>query len=137
MTIAITDDHRSLTDTAADLLQKREARGSARAQLEADAERLPNFWDEVIALGWTGLHLPEDHGGSGFGLEELVIIVEQLGRAIAPGPFVPTVIASAVIDAAGDDAPRDAFLPGLADGSSIGAVGLGGAVTVSGGTASG
>jgi alkylation response protein AidB-like acyl-CoA dehydrogenase len=48
----------------------------------------------------AGLHLPEEHGGSGYGLPELVVVVEELGRAIAPGPFVPTVIASAVVAAA-------------------------------------
>ena len=47
-------------------------------------------------LGWLGLHLPEAHGGSGFGLAELVVVVEALGAAIAPGPFLPTVWASAV-----------------------------------------
>ena len=48
-------------------------------------------------LGWLGLHLPEAHGGSGFGLAELVLVVEALGAAVAPGPFLPTVWASAVI----------------------------------------
>ena len=64
-------------------------------------------------------------------------MVEELGRAVAPGPFVPTVIASAVLAAAGDDAAQAALLPGLADGSTVGAVALGGSVTVADGTASG
>ncbi len=78
---------------------------------------MPEFWSEFAELGWLGLHLPEDVGGSGYGIEELVIVVEELARAIAPGPFVPTVIASALIAAAGDDDLRSRFLPGLADGS--------------------
>ena len=69
------------------------------------------------SLGWLGLHLPEERGGSGFGLPELVVVVEELGRAVAPGPFVPTVIASAVIDAAGFRRAGSRFVPGLADGS--------------------
>ena len=59
-----------------------------------------------MKLGWLGLHLPEEHGGSGYGLEELVVVVEELGRAVAPGPFVPTVIASATLDAVADDATK-------------------------------
>ncbi len=137
MSIAITEDHRALADTAADLLLKRDARGAARALLEAPTETLPELWDELVALGWLGLHLPEAHGGSGYSLEELVIVVEELGRAMTPGPFVPTVLASAVLAAAGDDALQAALLPGLADGSVTGAVGLGGSITVTGGTASG
>ncbi|MFV0315425.1 MAG: acyl-CoA dehydrogenase, partial [Microthrixaceae bacterium] len=137
MSIAITDDHRSLEETAADFLAKRNAIGAARELLEAPEESLPEFWDELVSLGWLGLHVPEQHGGSGFGLEELVVVVEQTGRTITPGPFVPTVIASAVIAAAADDDTKARFLPGLADGSCFAGIGLGGSVTVSGGTASG
>jgi alkylation response protein AidB-like acyl-CoA dehydrogenase len=70
-------------------------------------------------------------------MPELVVVVEELGAQVAPGPFVPTVIASAVLAAAGDDATKAKLLPGLADGSTIGAVALGGNVTVTGGRASG
>ncbi len=137
MSLAISDDHRALSDTAADFLTKREARGAARALLGADTEERPPFWDALVGLGWLGLHLPEEHGGSGYGLEELVVVVEALGRAVAPGPFVPTVIASATLDAVADDATKAALLPGLADGSRAGAVALGGSVTVADGKASG
>ena len=137
MSIAISEDHRALSETASDFLTKREARGAARALLEADSEDLPPFWGDLVQLGWLGLHLPEEHGGSGFGLEELVVVIEELGRAVAPGPFVPTVIASATIDAVADDATKAKYLPGLADGSSFGAVALGGSVTVADGQASG
>jgi alkylation response protein AidB-like acyl-CoA dehydrogenase len=137
MAIAITEDHRALAKTASEFLQKREARRAARDLLEAETEALPSMWDDFINLGWLGLHVPEEHGGSGFGLEELVVVVEELAKAVAPGPFVPTVIASAVIGAAGDEATRKQYLAGLADGSVVGAAALGGSVTVSGGAASG
>ena len=137
MSIAITEDHQSLAATASDFLQRRNARAAARDLLEAPTEELPKWWDDLKELGWLGLHLPEAHGGSGYGLEELVVVVEELGRAVAPGPFVPTVIASAVIAAAGDDALQARLLPGLADGSVAGGVGLGGSLTVDGSTASG
>jgi 3-oxochol-4-en-24-oyl-CoA dehydrogenase len=136
MSIAITDDHRALADTATDFLTKREARADARALLEAAEEALPAWWGEVAELGWLGLHLPEEHGGSGYTLEELVVVVEQFGRVVAPGPFVPTVLTSAVLAAVGGDVAAEQ-LPGLADGSVLGAVALGGEVTVADGTASG
>ncbi len=136
MSIAITEDHRALADTAADFLAKRDARGDARALLEAADEPKPSWWGDLAGLGWLGLHVPEADGGSGYGLEELVVVVEQLGSAVAPGPFVPTVVASAVIDAAGDSAARD-LLPGLADGSVTAGIGLGGALTVTDGQVSG
>jgi len=136
MPIAITDDHRALADTAADFLTRRGARADARALLESPHEGLPSWWGELAGLGWLGLHVPEDHGGSGYTLEELVVVVEQFGRAVAPGPFVSTAMASAVLASVGGDAAH-AHLAGLADGSVIGAVALDGEVTVAGGVATG
>jgi alkylation response protein AidB-like acyl-CoA dehydrogenase len=86
MSIAITEDHRALAQTAADFLAKRDVRGANRAMLESPTEDLPDLWKELVDLGWLGLHLPEEHGGSGYGLEELVVVVEELDKAVAPGP---------------------------------------------------
>ena len=69
MSIAITDDHRALAGTAADFLRKRDARGAARALLEAPEEAQPPFWADLCALGrphlydpnWT-LHAAADQG---------------------------------------------------------------------------
>ena len=92
--------------------------------------RAPAFWAELSGLGLLGLHIPEEHGGSGFGLAETLVVAEQMGRYLAPGPFVPTVITSAVLAAAGPDDLQKRLLPALADGSVIGAVALGGEVTL-------
>ena len=137
MSIAITEDHRALGQTASDFLAKHDSRGAARELLEADTEALPAFWGDLASLGWLGLHLPEDKGGSGFGLPELVVVTEELGRSVTPGPFVPTVIASAVIDAVGSADLAARLLPGLADGSVLGGVALTSDITVSGGKAAG
>jgi 3-oxochol-4-en-24-oyl-CoA dehydrogenase len=137
MSIAIADEHRELARTVADFLSARGARAANRALLEAPADGLPAFWAELGKLGWLGLHLPEEYGGSGFGLPELVVVAEQMGRAIAPGPFVPTVTASAVLAAIGSEAVRQRWLPGLADGSTVGAVALNTDVSIVNGAATG
>jgi alkylation response protein AidB-like acyl-CoA dehydrogenase len=137
MSIAITDDHRALADTASDFLTRNGARAAARALLEAPEEGLPPFWDELRKVGWLGLHVPEEHGGSGYGMPELVVVVEEMGRAVAPGPFVPTTIASAVLAAAAPGELAAKVLPGLADGSTIGAVALGGDIELRDGAAHG
>ncbi|HMC80625.1 MAG TPA: acyl-CoA dehydrogenase, partial [Acidimicrobiia bacterium] len=96
-----------------------------RSLLDAEGEELPPFWDSLIEQGWLGLHVAEADGGQGFGLPELAVVLEELGRAVAPGPFLPTVLASAVIAAGGREAERRALLPGLCDGSTTGAAALG------------
>ena len=105
MSIAITEDHRTLAATATDVLAKHDALGSARALLAGADESLPAFWDDVAALGWLGLHVPEEHGGSGYGIEELAVVVEQLGRTVTPGPFVPTALAITVGVSGGSTQP--------------------------------
>ena len=137
MAIAITEDHQALGATVADLADKRQLLEANRSLLEATEENLPAAWDEIAKLGWLGLHVPEAYGGSGFGLEELVVVVEELARKVAPGPFVPTVIASAAISASGDEAACTNLLPGLADGSRTAAVALGATATLDGSSVSG
>jgi len=118
--LPITDDHKALGAVARSFLAGQ--RGAARALLDAPDEPLPAFWKEIAGLGWLGLHVPEEHGGEGAGLPELAVVLEELGRVVAPGPFLPTVLASAILVETG----HTALLPGLADGSRIGAVGLAG-----------
>ena len=128
MPLAISDDHRALADTVSDFMARRGSRAAARALLEAADEGRPSYWTEAAELGWLGLHLPEQYGGSGYGLEELCVVAEELGAAISPGPFVPTAVVSATIDAAADDALKARLLPGLAGGTLTGAVAMGGDV---------
>ncbi|HTM84213.1 MAG TPA: acyl-CoA dehydrogenase family protein, partial [Mycobacterium sp.] len=68
MAIALTDDHRELAEVARAFLTAQQARGAARALLDAEDEVRPPFWAELAGLGWLGLHIGEEHGGSGFGL---------------------------------------------------------------------
>ena len=137
MSIAISEEHRILAQTVASLLTDQQSRAEARSLLDAEADGLPTFWAELAGLGLLGLHVPEDRGGSGFGLPETLVVAEQMGRQLAPGPFVPTVITSAVLAAAGPDELQKRLLPGLADGTVIGAAALGGEVSYADGTATG
>ena len=137
MGIAISEDHVTLAKVVRAFLDERGVLGAARADLDADDAELPSFWTELASLGWLGLHLSEAHGGSGYGLAELGIVVEELGRVVAPGPFLPTVLASAVIAERCGPAARDDLLPGLANGSRVAAVGLSGSLRLAGGVVAG
>ncbi len=137
MGIAITDDHRELAEVARGFLTSQKARWAARSLLDATDEPRPGFWQNLVELGWLGLHVEEEYGGSGFGLPELVVVIEELGRAVAPGPFVPTVIASAVIVKDGTAEQKSRLLPGLIDGTVTAGIGLDSQVQVNDGVAEG
>jgi alkylation response protein AidB-like acyl-CoA dehydrogenase len=121
-TLGISWDHRALHETARAFLQGHCPPAVPRGYLDDADDHLPPFWSDLADLGWFGIHLPEDVGGSGAGLAELAIVLEELGRAVAPGPFLPTVLAAEVIRRLGDADQRAAWLPGLAAGTTPAAV---------------
>jgi 3-oxochol-4-en-24-oyl-CoA dehydrogenase len=128
--LAISPEHRDLADAAAGQLSRLNSLAAARATLDGCSNHPPDIWAASAELGWNGLAISEEHGGSGFGLAELAIVLEAQGRQLSPGPFLPTVAASVVIDRCAPDSVRAQLLPGLADGTKVGALGLSGTVTV-------
>lgn len=135
--LAITEDHLALADAAAGQLDRLDALGRARATLAKGSSHPAEIWSAAAQLGWTGLALPEKHGGSGFDLADLAVVVECQGRRLCPGPFLPTVTAAVVVDRCGGDALRGELLPGLAGGDTVAGFGAGGALRVADGTAHG
>jgi alkylation response protein AidB-like acyl-CoA dehydrogenase len=131
--LAITDDHRDLADAANGQLKRLNSLAAARATLDSDTDGANHpaaLWSAAADVGWQGLAVAEEYGGSGFGLSELAVVLEAQGRELCPGPFLPTVAAAVVIDRCAPDSVHAQLLPGLADGSVVGALGLSGSVTV-------
>jgi 3-oxochol-4-en-24-oyl-CoA dehydrogenase len=124
MGLAITDDHLALADSVRKLAADHTPLALARALAEDPSAARPAMWDTMAAVGWFGLHIPEEYGGSGFGLPELAVVVEELGYTLTPGPFLATVVASATLAAVGAQSQRR-YLTGLADGSLSAGIGFG------------
>lgn len=128
MAVGLTEEHEALRESVRGWAQRyvtAEARPASTDGLPSTDAR-PPFWSGLVEQGLLGLHLPERHGGQGFGMMELAVAVEELGRALVPGPLLPTVLAGAVIARAGGETATGParLLASLADGSSVGAVGL-------------
>jgi alkylation response protein AidB-like acyl-CoA dehydrogenase len=81
-------------------------------------------WKQIAELGWTGLIIPEEHGGAGLGWVDLLVVLEETGRSLFPSPLVATTLAAEAIRRSGSEAQQAAYLPRLADGSAIGSVAL-------------
>src|SRR5207237_1797650 len=78
------------------------------------------FWRQLAENGWLGITYPEDEGGSGLGLVDLVGLMEEIGRAVMPGPYPATVLlGGAAIAAAGSPAQRQAWLPRIVAGEAM------------------
>lgn len=124
MGLPITEEHQQLAASVRGVLADRDAVGDARRALDADDPLVPAFWKDVIGLGWLGLPVEEDYGGQGFGIPELAVVTEELGRAVAPGGFMPTALAIATIQFAASKEDRARLLPELSGGAVQAAVGL-------------
>src|SRR3954465_7343502 len=122
MDFGLSDDQRDIQRTARELLGARATPERVREHAEA-ARTDDALWRELGELGWPGIAVAEEHGGQGLGVVELAILCEELGRSIAPVPFLGTVLAAALIEHAGTDEQRSRWLPGLASGELRGAVG--------------
>jgi alkylation response protein AidB-like acyl-CoA dehydrogenase len=128
MPLAITEDHRALADVATAMVVGRSGTAGARRIL-LDREMggrwwaEDGLWKEIVSTGWLGLHVEEAFGGQGYGLAELTIVLEQLGRAAIGGPFLPTVAASAMIAEVGTDEQRKRWLPRLTSGDVVAGIG--------------
>jgi alkylation response protein AidB-like acyl-CoA dehydrogenase len=122
MDFGLSADQREIQRTARELLAER-ARPE-RVREYAEAGRLDEvLWRELCELGWPGIAIAEEYGGQGLGLVELSILCEELGRTLAPVPFLPCTLAAVVIELAGSPEQRARWLPGLAGGETIGALG--------------
>ncbi|HVU71554.1 MAG TPA: acyl-CoA dehydrogenase [Mycobacteriales bacterium] len=124
MALGVTEEHAALADSVRGWAERAGLRAATRVVIDATAEERPAAWSGYADQGLLGLHLAEEHGGSGASAVELAVVQEELARALAPGPFTATVLASLVIAASGAPVAKE-LLPALADGSRTAAVALG------------
>ncbi len=121
MDFGLTDDQRDIQRTARELLAERAKPERVREHAEAGTTDTA-LWRELCELGWPGIAISETHGGQGLGTIELSILCEELGRTLAPVPFLGSAMAACVIERAGSPEQRERWLPGLASGETIGAL---------------
>jgi 3-oxochol-4-en-24-oyl-CoA dehydrogenase len=124
MPLAITEDHQALAEVAKAMVAGRSGTAGARRillepQLQGRWWHDDGLWKEIVSTGWLGLHIDAEFGGEGYGLPELTVVLEQLGRAAVGGPFLPTVAVSSVIAEVGTDEQRKRWLPGLVSGDMV------------------
>ena len=120
MDFALSEEQEMLRNSARDFLTKECPKTLVR-QMETDEKGYsPNLWKGMADLGWTGLVFPETYGGSGMTFLDLAVLIEELGRALAPSPFLPTVVYCGLpILAAGTEEQKKQFLPKIAKGDMI------------------
>ncbi len=120
--LVLTEDQELLAKTALDYVQANSPVSRIRELRDSGDPTgfSRTLWGEMAELGWVGILIPEDHGGAGMGLADVAVIIEALGRNLAPEPFLSTVLLSGqLLSSAGSEDQKQAWLPGIAAGEKI------------------
>lgn len=101
------------------LSERAPVRPWVRARIGEPGGTTPEVWRGLAELGLPGLLIPEAHGGAGLGLREMAVALEELGRAVHPGPFLASAVGATSLLLAAEPAERARWLPDLACGRRI------------------
>jgi alkylation response protein AidB-like acyl-CoA dehydrogenase len=124
MNFAFNSDQDLLRQAARAFLDEHCPPALPRALLDDPRGESEALWKEMARLGWLGLAVPEAHGGSALGLVETAILLEALGHAACPAPYLPTVLAGRALTQAGSAAQQRRWLPAIATGEARATVAL-------------
>lgn len=117
MNLELDEHQQEIRSLAADLFT-RKVDPARIEKVEATPDRFDSeLWSAIADSGLLGVTVPDEHGGLGFGAVELALVLEQLGRAVAPVPLVGTTLAAWTLAALGSNDHRQRWLPKLLDGS--------------------
>ena len=120
MDFGFSDEQDMLRQTARAFFEEHCPTTFVRQMMEDEKGYSPNLWREMAELGWLGLAFPEAYGGQGLGFVDLTVILEEMGAALLPSPFLSTVLlAGQTILVGGSEAHKKTYLPKIADGSLI------------------
>jgi alkylation response protein AidB-like acyl-CoA dehydrogenase len=116
---SFTDEHEELRATVRQFLADRSDEQAVRSMMATERGFDEEVWQQMAEqVGLTGLIVPEEHGGAGFGYVELCIVAEEMGRALLCAPYLSTaVMATNALLHCATAAAQKALLPGIADGS--------------------
>jgi alkylation response protein AidB-like acyl-CoA dehydrogenase len=123
MALAFSDEQAMILESAKGFCQDRSDISAVRSLLSSDQGYSTEIWTEMVDLGWAGIAIPEQYGGSELGIGSTIPLVESMGRNLLSTAYISTTIASQAILRGGSEAQKAKWLPLVASGS-IGTVAL-------------
>ena len=117
MDFGFSEEQDLLRQSAADFLRNECPMSYVRQMMEDERGYADEVWNKMAELGWMGLIVPEAYGGAGLSVVDLVVVLEEMGKVVLPGPFFSTVaLGGLCVQAAGSEEQKKALLPGMASG---------------------
>ncbi len=120
MDLGLSEEQELLKNAARDFLEKECPETLVREMEEDEKGYSPDLWKKMSEQGWQGLLIPDQYGGAGFGYLDLIILIEEFGRALVPGPFISTVVGGTLpLLEGGSEDQKKQYLPQIASGNAI------------------
>ena len=119
MDLGLTEEQQMLRDFARDFLEKEASEQYVRDMEEDPQGYLPAVWNKMAEQGWMGLIVPDSYGGVGMGYLDLMVLIEEFGRNLTPGPFRSNSVATIALLEAASDAQKQSYLPAIAAGTQV------------------
>ena len=120
MDLGLSEEQELLKNAARDFLEKECPESLVREMEDDEKGYSPDLWKKMAEQGWQGLLIPDSLGGAGFGYLDLIVLIEEFGRALVPGPFISTVIGGTLpLLEGGTDQQKSYALPKIASGETI------------------
>ncbi len=120
MDFGLNETQELIRGSAAEYLSDRSPSDFVRAMATDERGYTDDFWREIGELGWLGLIVPEEHGGSGMDMSDMAVLLGEWGATLAPGPLVESAVVSAsAISEFGSDAQKADWLPSIATGEMV------------------
>ena len=121
MNFDFSDDQKTIQEQARLMLSRECPPELVRSSLEAPPPEVDALWQQMVSLGWPAIAIDEAHGGLGLGYLELCVTAMELGRSLAPSPFIASVyLATELIKAGASPEQQAVWLPALASGEAVG-----------------
>lgn len=115
--IRFSDEQAMILESARDFCRDKSPIPAVRALLSSEMGYSDDVWKEMVSLGWLGIAVPEQFGGSDMGFGSVVPLAESMGRALLSTPFFSTTLAAQAILRAGNTQQQEAWIPKLVDGT--------------------
>jgi alkylation response protein AidB-like acyl-CoA dehydrogenase len=119
MDLRFTETQEILKKMARDFLTTECPKTLVRKLEQSEEGYSPEVWKKMAELGWMGLIIPEEYGGMGYTFQDLVVLLEEIGRNILPGPLIATITSTFAILEAGTEEQKKELLPKIAQGELI------------------
>jgi alkylation response protein AidB-like acyl-CoA dehydrogenase len=116
----LNDEQEMLRDMAREWTKNEHPVGAWRKVRDAGEPFDADAWGAMGEMGWAGIIIPEEHGGTDFGWLSLGLVVEELGKSLAASPLIASALAASAIVLGGSDEQKAEYLPRLASGELIG-----------------